>query len=1560
MVVTAVTVLSITASLLIVSLCLLYGLVLTGAFTPSLVSRIHDKYVYQDEDGQATQEAQAQVEGNTRIILIEVFSILGMGVAAMGTMYTTANSNGDDDEMFVVLQSWLRLATWCFVVAQSTLLFWEAHPVRRFRIGLLVAISAVSVVAHLTTEAYDIIGLYSLLTQGYTNPIPLRPWVALGGSLLGEAIFAVAVGVLSSSLSRRPSLFLHGQKVDDESAASVISRYSFCWVGSLIRHANSVRQITLADISSVRSSVRAQTLQKSFWQRTLQKNPLWLHLYRLHRSRLWGLWILATIQSILAYTPHYALFHMLHFMEEQKQEDNSVPQMWFWAIAIALAIFVQQLVAIRMSWMGQSLLEVPIRSQLVVAVYQKSMYMQSGQGPSNTSTFKTEDIEKQETSSNDLNSSGAQDKNENLCDNNKTSEKHEESTTRSPNRKTRDSSAQSVTNLVAIDAVRVSEFTSKSFAFVVSFVSLCIAVTSLVRLLSWVSLLAGIIVFIILAIVNSKASRAYGRVQAELMKQRDKRINAITEALYAIRQIKFMASEHLWEDFIMDIRNAELQKQRWVFVWIICMRLCWVASPIALSVVTLATYVWIEGDMSASVAFTALALFGSLELSLSAIPLLIAQSVETKVSCDRIEKYLRGPEKRGNVTWADQVEFKDACIAWPVLSGYEAANFHAFSLSNVNIHCPKGKLTVIYGSSGVGKSLLLSAIVGEANVLSGVIHAPQAIHGVNSMSNTNLDWSAYPAIAYVSQIPWLENATIRSNILYGLPLDEERYSAVINACALAEDLGRLQEGDRTEIGSQGVTLSGGQRWRITLARALYSRADTLVMDDIFSAVDARVGLYLLDKCLLGPLVRDRTIILATHHTSLCLPNAAHAIRIYDNGQVEEKDLGQEIVRARLVASEKKSQLVEQSQRDLEHPLTEVPFTPELATERQHEFREKGAIPWSLFQQYISASGGSLVWVAVIFTVVVGESAVLGRGWWMNLWTKSRDASSGGAEDDESRATMSENHRSTSFYLSIYVFISLLAAAMEALKCGIVYAAGLRASRILYRRVTSSILQARLWWLDTNPLGRILNRLTSDFMLIDTRIPGDVHVLLSHLFSLGAVAVAGASVSLYMIFPECFLAGICVWSASYYLYSARELKRLELTSKSPVLSLFESSISGISTIRAFGRVNDYMQRMFRYLDDSSKATWALYSLSHWMMFRLAVIGAIFTLLVAITATYKRIDSALAGFALMFAFDLMKKMDTAINRYASLQINMSSMERVTEYMNLEGENQSGSQPPLSWPTHGRISIEGLRAGYGPNLPDALSNLDVEIEAGQRIGVVGRTGAGKSSLALALFRFLEVRSGRICIDGVDIGTISLSSLRSRLSIIPQDPVLLKGTVRRNLDPLGQLDDSELARILQQLGLLSSPGPAESTSTTAIDIEEKGGDHHHHRKSQWIDLDSPVSEAGLNFSQGQRQLLCLARAILNRSKIVILDEATSNVGHTADRLLQSTLSEVCQDCTLLVIAHRLSTLANFDKILVLSDGESVEFGEPAQLLRQGGEFRRLVEASGDRPEVETLFGQL
>ena len=822
-----------------------------------------------------------------------------------------------------------------------------------------------------------------------------------------------------------------------------------------------------------------------------------------------------------------------------------------------------------------------------------------------------------------------------------------------------------------------------------------------------------------------------------------------------------------------------------------------------------------------------------------------------------------------------------------------------------------------------------------------------------------------------------------------------------------------------------------------------------------SAVDAHVGRQLFEQALTGDLGDGRTRILVTHHVGLTLPKAEYSV-VLANGtcqfagsvsELEEKGLVEGVLkkvedesppdppkltkrrtesysrrsedrelamlRKTFSNASHRSRTIDISEMDVQGKTRPKKFTEE-------EKRERGAVKLAVYWEYMKSGGGLHVWLPLMAFYLIYQAVVLAKSWFISYWTRSYEEESvvglyfqspfrAAARKDGSTSTTSEG-RDLAFYVGIYFLLSASVCVLGTLRYLVMFRVSIKASRKLFNGITFAVLRAPLRWLDTIPVGRILNRMTADFDAIDDDVAHDLAFGLYEAVQLVGIIIAGLFVSPWMILSALILLLVCWRITRQFLAGAREMKRLDSNAKSPIFEQFGSALAGLGSIRGYGKSEEYVRRMFEKIDAYTRTSWYLWLFNRWLVWRLSIVGAVFAILVTVVIVHARIDAALAGFALSFALQYSTALIWSAKEYANVELSMNAVERVTEYANIPIEDQSEKDAaPAAWPTEGRVEVSDLVVGYAPDLPPVLKGLSFTIEKNQRVGVVGRTGAGKSSLTLALFRFLEARSGSIHIDGIDVSKISLHTLRSRLAIIPQDPVLFSGTVRSNLDPFDNLTDDELYDALERVHLIPSrtntrpasragvgnqstpntssspPDPATNNDQTVTSSASTTTKHQPDsqpflqpppvhdttsptptlnpdkdaNKNIFTSLSSPISESGLNLSQGQRQLLTLARAIARRPKILVMDEATSAVDMPTDALIQRSIREEFRDATLIVIAHRLSTIADFDRVLVMDDGVAVEFGGGRELWEnEDGIFRGMVEGSGEVDRIRSMLG--
>ncbi|KAI0392247.1 P-loop containing nucleoside triphosphate hydrolase protein [Xylariaceae sp. FL0594] len=1532
---------------------------------------------YEDQDGISSEEAVKNFSTKLPKAAIVILSIIGLCTSIVLAVLSTISPRGKDHGLFT--ENWLAVAAWALLTFQAACIAASRSSVDAYNLGIYSSLSSIVLAAVLAVQDTRVAA--HLLRHD-------EPVFAIR---LVEIITVVCLAFSSLTIPRRPDVFYKGEVVDRLYTCSAWSRFNWSWPSSILGLASTKKNLDMSDLPRPSHYVRAGDATAE-WESYNFTRPLWISVILAHK---WGFalqWALSLVTAVLNFAPQWVVLQILHLLERREQHERIGYEGWVWAIWLLVAITAQSWVETHIFWLSWCDICIPIRAQLSSLVFRKALRRK------------------------DVKEAGKKKATMESTDPLSALPAGESGTTGQPEADSDDGDAeqlkqgkQSTVNLIGVDAKRVSDFANFNWFIPSSIFKLAVSLVFLTDLLGWKPLVFGFCTMLVVTPFNAYCSKKYSAAQDKLMKVRDEKMEVVSEALQGIRQIKFAALEPQWEAKIKSVRDRELKCVWNAFFFDVMLIGCWIASPILLAAVSLAVYASIHGDLIPSVAFVSLSIFKGLELTLSVIPELTTDALDAWVSINRIDNYLRGAEVSPDIAQeSDEISFDNATIAWPSDSDAvdSSEETDRFILRDVSATFPKGELSVISGKTGSGKSLMLAAILGEVDLLSGTISKPRVppLEERHDSKANRENWIIPSAIAYVAQIPWVENATVKDNILFGLPYDEHRYKKTVDVCALTKDIEMLSDGEETEIGANGINLSGGQKWRITLARAIYSRAGILVMDDIFSAVDAHVGRHIFEKCLNGELGLGRTRILVTHHVALCESKTNYLIELGDGGvlhsglvsemeeagtmeQIKSQEPAEQGLRddeeATAVNSEQTSQLGSEASGD---PLVKVPSKagkPRKFVEE--EKREEGAIKRRVYAIYLKYSGSWPFWIGAVLLFLSVQGLTLGRSWWLRIWTGTYEEegaqpqlhlASGGSQTymypytfqqpvmgNVTRPTSVDSGHSLNFYLGVYVGLAVGSSVVDTFKWYYIFSGSIRASRELFARLNFVILRAPLRWLDTVPVGRILNRFTADFHSVDTHLAYAVAYATNAFLNLLGVVVAGLFVSPILIVMAFVLLGICLMFAIRYLHAARSVKRMESIAKSPVFEQFGSALTGVLTIRAFTKSETYIDRMCRRIDDWSTTTWHLWLFNRWMGWRMSLVGGFFATLVTVFILLRPdMDSALAGFALSFALQFSGYVTWTIRHYSNAELEMNAAERIVEYSELPTEDLKGASPPAAWPTEGRVEVNDLVVAYADDLPPVLKGLNFSINRNERVGVIGRTGAGKSSLTLALFRFVEARSGNILIDGIDISKIKLHDLRSRLAIIPQDPVLFSGTVRSNLDPFDDHTDTELFDCLARVHLISEneTSPGTPLAPGSEEGQRTNGSTNAGKKNTNIfrNLSSPISEGGLNLSQGQRQLLCLARAIVSRPKVMVLDEATSAVDMATDALIQRSIREEFGDSTLIVIAHRLSTIADFDRILVLSDGKVAEFGTPRELWETGerGIFRGMCEQSGEREHLRRI----
>lgn len=1003
-------------------------------------------------------------------------------------------------------------------------------------------------------------------------------------------------------------------------------------------------------------------------------------------------------------------------------------------------------------------------------------------------------------------------------------------------------------------------------------IEIIFAMVFLYDLLGWASIV-GVSMMIITLIIPILLARVIARVQRQLRQATDARIGLMSETLTAVRIIKFFGLEKAFMEKIREKREKELRLSLVAAAYNLGLRTVSSLLPLVNIIVTFGIFTKVMNrPLSASIAFTSMSLFDILRSQFGWCTFVAQQVLYAFISFDRIDKFLNGEEELSEAKSDDSENtsentppgYKQATLSWSKPGSEEDNNFR---LSDLNVDCVYGGLTVVAGPVGSGKSSFLLGLLGEMRVLEGSIHLPRR-HGVS----------------YVAQNSWLQNATVKDNILFGSPYETKRYETVIEACGLLTDLENLEAGDETEIGERGTTLSGGQKARIALARAVYSPSQTVFLDDVLSALDAGTSRFVVEKCIKGDILAGRTVVLVTHHVSL-VSDAAKKIIVLSDGQVvsESQNLTESAINLLGVAaiqevasgsssqhvdgdiiddSKLSSKLVDKTQTN-----TKGKRTGKLVGE---EARAVGRVPKAMIWKYMKNFGGPAAVVFVLALSVMDRLSDLINSYFIGLWS-----------DQYNKHPDNVN---VGLWLGLYAAVLTGTMAWQTFTYGAWFVFQWVAARRIHEKLVKSVLYSPMRFFDTTPLGRIINRLSTDIKSVDSSLGRYLQQVINQALECCFRLVVMSVLIPAFFIPIVVVSIVGITCGQMYVRAQMGVKRIVSVKESPLFSHFGDAIAGIVTIRGFGAQDRFLEENLRRIDDYSQPSEALYSLNRWIGIRIAWCTAAIGLAAGVIAlTAKDYSPGLIGFSLSNALAFSSSILYSVKYMTVFEVELNSFERVDEYIGLpqEPEKRLDKEPSAAWPTEGSCIIKNLSVKYYADGPEVLNKVSFDVKPRERVGVVGRTGAGKSSLALSLLRFTHVSNGSIMIDGVDIQNINLETLRRRITIIPQDPVLLSGTIRTNLDPFGEVDDSELQVALEGSGLSSSSRDS-GTASPAVTLVGGIPDLPVMVRTKKIGLDTPVTAGGDNLSQGQRQLLAFSRALVRRSKLVLLDEATSSTDYS------------------------------------------------------------------------------
>jgi ATP-binding cassette, subfamily C (CFTR/MRP), member 1 len=1167
-----------------------------------------------------------------------------------------------------------------------------------------------------------------------------------------------------------------------------------------------------------------------------------------------------------------------------------------------------------------------------------------------------------------------------------------------------------------------------------------------------------------LAPINVWVFGVVSKMRREVLKYSDMRVKMMNEILTGIRILKFYAWEKPFGKEVGQIRAKEMEAlTRLAYVVAVGFSIILLSTPIIQPIIVFMTYVKIQTEpLSASTAFTTVALFNIMRFPFAFMPMGLLQYIQSRISLKRLERYLSLPElaeyvdhdpshvpplliaeddqkvvdaeasddkdkasegvRQHDFTLPGSVTIQNGTFSWfdpsaapikPVqdeepakkkrLSRAErraartsakaaepsdkasadnlSASVHsattvnseggttkipAITLKDITCRVPTGSLVAVVGAVGSGKSSFLSAILGEMEPIDGsTVYLPGL--GANEPGTDDkkkMQDKKVGGIAYCTQSPWVVNDTLRGNILFGREFKEERYDQVLEACALKDDLVVLPAGDMTEIGERGINLSGGQKARVSLARAMYS-ADTklLLLDDPLSAVDAHVGAHLFREAITGDVSRGMTRILVTHHVHVL--TRCDMVVIMERGRIKHQGSYDDLVAkgvdfagavdtskmkkvpsspALAVVAEEAAKTKEENVASKEATGIKAKQDEKVAAEAKtaktqaavmkkageklvkDEEREEGNVDGDAYIRYIRA-GGFCIALTMLFVQMAGRAAEIMASFWLALWADRALK----AVKDGTPFTDAE----TSFHLGMYALLGFLGVCGLGVRGIFMAAHRLRASKTIHDDLTQSILRAPVAFFDVTPIGRILNRFAADMDKLDLEltqtISQGVNTIMQVIGAFGAILIATKGTFIVALVP---IGTMYYFVQKWFRKTSTELQRVTSIANSPIFADFSQTLSGTSTIRAYGVQHGFFEHCKSSFDNMNSSYILVQLSSYWLALRLDTMGGLVAMFIGAVAVgtlgSEFIPAGWLGLALSYSIEVTSYLKFGVQMIAQLEAHMSSVERILFYTdNIKPEAPDlipGSDPePGKWPTGGEIEFQNASMRYRDG-PLVLKNLSFRVNAGEKIGVCGRTGSGKSSLMIALFRISEIENdgGKLLIDGVDTSKIGTEPLRLNLSIIPQDPVMFSNTVRYNLDPFQYADEEALWTVLRKVNMAD-----------AIAELSKG-------------LDEQVAEGGENFSQGQRQLLCIARSLLRNPRILVMDEATASIDNETDANIQQMIRENFKDATVLTIAHRLNTIMDCDRILVLDGGRIAELDSPENLLnKEEGHFKAMVDKS-------------
>ncbi|KAJ3557433.1 hypothetical protein NM688_g1472 [Phlebia brevispora] len=1331
------------------------------------------------------------------------------------------------------------------------------------------------------------------------------------------------------------------EEEDPEQTASILSKLFFFYMEPIVFKASRTSHLSLDQFPPLADIDLMKNLETRYFKYVdpliaPKRHLFWNLLYIFLWQHIFSVFLLLLLVLANLIGP-YAMNRLLAYLESGKEGTSVRP--WFWIIALCVAPISRAVLGNAYTWLA---LRILARVQAIVTqvIFDHALRIRlkadTEQAAKSISTVNTPD--NRSVVESDV-SGRADDDGENRLDEGPSTstgtQGAEPSQTKSNKAQSprpieqkgiADASASrgkdsnligKINNLITTDLNTFEG--AQQFMLVLFFTPLAIifSIAFLYVLLGW-SVFAGIATMLLLIPLPGLVLKRSGSVQAEKMKLSDARVQIVTEALRGvIRMIKLFGWETKMSERIDLKRQEELKAVRKFRILSIISSIFNNLIPLVTMAVTFAVYTLVmKKNLTASRVFSSTAVFRTLQVHFRGVTLSLPSVIQGKISIDRINDFLKESELLDAFLETSQPSAELLTSPEPDRIGIRAAAFtwntdtngastpssvrRSFELRiDDEVFFKRGHINLVVGQTASGKTSLLMALLGEMH------YVPLGPDSLVSLPRTD-------GIAYHAQESWVLNDTIRNNILFGSDYNEERYKKVIKQCALERDLALFEAGDETEVGERGITLSGGQKARITLARAVYSNAQILLLDDVLAALDVHTAQWIVEKCFQGDLVRGRTVILVTHNVALASPIAEFVVALKDGRIISQGSLSSALEKDKKLSAvvAKETEQIEKA----EEEFTEAKPDGEEAQKGGKlvvaEEISEGHIGWPAFKLFFGNTGTGaglyIFWLMYLLPLLVARFAAILDIWVLGAWARQYEIR------DPAEV-------SAPYYLSLY--LGVVASGILMATVGyIVFVFGVvRASRIIHRVLVDSLLRSTLRWLDKTPSSRIITRCTQDIATIDGPIADSLLRFMDITFDVFVTFGAIITMSPIFVFPGILLGVLMGIMGQLYMKAQLAVKRERSNARSPVLGHLGAAISGIVSIRAYGAQARFRSESFRLTDRYTRASITYWNLNCWVFMRGDMLGGAFAASLAAYLVYgQNYDASKTGFSLTMAVTFSLVMMIWVRIINDIEVHANSLERIQQYLVIEHEPKPTADgvPPAYWPSSGDLRVEKLSARYYEGGPKVLQDVSFQVNSGERVGI-----------------------GTVYFDGLPTNSVNLDALRSHITIIPQSPELLTGNLRENIDPFSQYDDAVLNDALRAAGLFSLQSEGEEGRLT---------------------LDSAISSGGGNLSVGQRQIIALARAIVRQSKLLILDEATSAIDYETDAVIQQSLrKEVAKDVTLLTIAHRLQTIMDSDKIMVLDAGRIVEFGSPSELLRSTkGLFKSLVDASGDKEKLYEMAG--